>query len=196
MTQSRRGSYTPFNTSTNTYGQAGVITLMQESDKSTFMHESSHVWLDFHTRLGMDIADKFDRGDQLTAGEKEFLRTLGGFFKWGQQEGKISLGVDDTPESVMRAVRSWASLSIDEQRGMHELFAEGFERYLLDGYFPSYEVKDLFKKFKSWLLGFYKSLARQPNPISPEVKKLYDLLFVSEQEVADAEVAAGKIKPL
>ena len=192
--QDRRGSYTPFNTSTNTYGQAGVITLMQESDKSTFMHESSHVWLDFHTRLGMDIADKFDRGEQLTAGEQEFLRTLGGFFKWGQQEGKVSLGVDDTPESVMRAVRAWANLSIDEQRGMHELFAEGFERYLLEGYFPSYEVKDLFQKFKSWLLGIYKSLARQPNPISPEVKKLYDLLFVSEQEVADAEVAAGMIK--
>ena len=192
--QDRRGSYTPFNTSTNTYGQAGVITLMQESDKSTFMHESSHVWLDFHTRLGMDIADKFDRGEQLTAGEQEFLRTLGGFFKWGQQEGKISLGVDDTPESVMRAVRAWANLSIDEQRGMHELFAEGFERYLLEGYFPSYEVKDLFQKFKSWLLSIYKSLARQPNPISPEVKKLYDLLFVSEQEVADAEVAAGMIK--
>ena len=190
----QRGSYTPFNTSTNTYGQAGVITLMQESDKSTFMHESSHVWLDFHTRLGMDIADKFDRGEQLTAGEQEFLRTLGGFFKWGQQEGKISLGVDDTPESVMRAVRAWANLSIDEQRGMHELFAEGFERYLLEGYFPSYEVKDLFQKFKSWLLGIYKSLARQPNPISPEIKKLYDLLFVSEQEVADAEVAAGMIK--
>lgn len=48
--QGRRGSYTPFNTSTNTYGQAGVITLMQESDKSTFMHESSHVWLDTKKR--------------------------------------------------------------------------------------------------------------------------------------------------
>ena len=191
--QDRRGSYTPFNTSTNTYGQAGVITLMQESDKSTFMHESSHVWLDFHTRLGMDIADKFDRGEQLTAGEQEFLRTLGGFFKWGQQEGKISFGVDDTPESVMRAVRSWANLSIDEQRGMHELFADGFERYLIDGNSPSPEVASIFKRFASWLKKVYATAMRMPNPISPEVKKLYDLLFISEQEAADAEVRAGMV---
>lgn len=191
--QDRRGSYTPFNTSTNTYGQAGVITLMQESDKSTFLHESSHVWLDFHTRLATDIADKFDRGEQLTAGEQEFLRTLGGFFKWGQQEGKISLGVDDTPESVMRAVRSWANLSIDEQRGMHELFADGFERYLIDGNSPSPEVASIFKRFASWLKKVYATAMRMPNPISPEVKKLYDLLFISEQEAADAEVRAGMV---
>ena len=192
--QQRRGSYVPANTSTNTRGESGIISLMEKSDKSTFLHESAHAWLDFDTRLAMDIADKFDRGEALTEGEQEFLRTLGGFFKWGQQEGVINLGVTDDPVSVMRAARTWSQISIQDQTAMHELFANGFERYMIDGSFPSLEVKNLFQRFKKWLLDVYKSVANQPKPISNEVKKLYDLLFVSEQEVNDAEIRAGMVK--
>lgn len=190
----RRGSYVPANTSTNTRGESGIISLMEKSDKSTFLHESAHAWLDFDTRLAMDIADKFDRGEALTEGEQEFLRTLGGFFKWGQQEGVINLGVTDDPVSVMRAARTWSQMSIQDQTAMHELFADGFERYMIDGSFPSLEVKNLFQRFKKWLLDVYKSVANQPKPISNDVKKLYDLLFVSEQEVNDAEIRAGMVK--
>lgn len=190
----RRGSYVPANTSTNTRGESGIISLMEMSDKSTFLHESAHAWLDFDTRLAMDIADKFDRGEALTEGEQEFLRTLGGFFKWGQQEGVINLGVTDDPVSVMRAARTWSQMSIQDQTAMHELFADGFERYMIDGSFPSLEVKNLFQRFKKWLLDVYKSVANQPKPISNDVKKLYDLLFVSEQEVNDAEIRAGMVK--
>ena len=190
----RRGSYVPSNTSTNTRGESGIISLMEKSDKSTFLHESAHAWLDFDTRLAMDIADKFDRGEVLTEGEQEFLRTLGGFFKWGQQEGVINLGVTDDLVSVMRAARLWSQMSIQDQTAMHELFANGFERYMIDGSFPNLEVKNLFQRFKKWLLDIYKSVANQPKPISNEVKKLYDLLFVSEQEVNDAEIRAGMVK--
>lgn len=194
LSQDRRGSYVPANTSTNTRGESGIISLMEKSDKSTFLHESAHAWLDFDTRLAMDIADKYDRGEALTEGEQEFLRTLGGFFKWGQQEGVINLGVTDDPASVMRAARAWSQMSIQDQTAMHELFANGFERYMIDGSFPNLEVKNLFQRFKKWLLDIYKSVANQPKPISNEVKKLYDLLFVSEQEVNDAEIRAGMVK--
>ena len=190
----RRGSYVPANTSTNTRGESGIISLMEKSDKSTFLHESAHAWLDFDTRLAMDIADKYDRGEALSEGEQEFLRTLGGFFKWGQQEGVINLGVTDDSTSVMRAARAWSQMSIQDQTAMHELFANGFERYMIDGSFPNLEVKNLFQRFKKWLLDIYKSVANQPKPISNEVKKLYDLLFVSEQEVNDAEIRAGMVK--
>ena len=194
LKQDRRGSFSPANTSTNTRGESGIISLMEKSDKSTFLHESAHAWLDFDTRLAMDIADKYDRGEALSEGEQEFLRTLGGFFKWGQQEGVINLGVTDDPASVMRAARAWSQMSIQDQTAMHELFANGFERYMIDGSFPNLEVKNLFQRFKKWLLDIYKSVANQPKPISNEVKKLYDLLFVSEQEVNDAEIRAGMVK--
>ena len=51
-----RGTYMPQNTS-DTNSMSGVMTLMQTRDKSTFLHESAHVWLDADTMLPNGIAD-------------------------------------------------------------------------------------------------------------------------------------------
>lgn len=51
-----RGTYMPQNTS-DTNSMSGVMTLMQTRDKSTFLHESAHVWLDADTMLPKGIAD-------------------------------------------------------------------------------------------------------------------------------------------
>lgn len=51
-----RGTYMPQNTS-DTNAMSGVMTLMQTRDKSTFLHESAHVWLDADTMLPKGIAD-------------------------------------------------------------------------------------------------------------------------------------------
>lgn len=51
-----RGTYMPQNTS-DTNSMSGVMTLMQTRDKSTFLHESAHVWIDADTMLPNGIAD-------------------------------------------------------------------------------------------------------------------------------------------
>ena len=56
-----RGTYMPQNTS-DTNSMSGVMTLMQTRDKSTFLHESAHVWLDADTMLPKGIADKVFTG--------------------------------------------------------------------------------------------------------------------------------------
>ena len=188
-----RGAYVPKNTSTNTLGASGLITLMENADKSTFMHESAHFFLDLDTLLASRLAEKYGRGEELTEGEKEFLTSLGGFFQWGQREGVIDLGVTDDIESVMRAAKTWAELSTNEQRAMHELFAEGFESYLMMGEAPSNSVRDLFNRFKEWLMDVYATATKQPRPISKDVKKLYDLMFATAQEVQEVETANGMI---
>lgn len=188
-----RGSYVPTNTATNTSGIAGLVTLMENADKSTFMHESAHFFLDLDTLLAGRIADKYARGEELTDGEKEFLTNLGGFFQWGQREGVINLGVTDDLESVMRAARQWSSLSMNQQRAMHELFAEGFESYLMTGQAPSNAVRSLFDRFKEWLMDVYATATKKPRPISKEVQKLYSLMFATQQEVADVDAANGMI---
>lgn len=190
----RRGSIVPRNAA-NTGGVATVMTLMEKADRSTFLHESAHVWLDMDTILARDLADKVARGEELTDGEKYFLRTLGGFFQWGQREGLIDLGVTDDIQTVMAAAVQWSKMTVEQQRGMHELFAEGFESYIIDGNYPSEEVKGIFGRFASWLRDIYRNATKKPHPISPEVRKLYDQLFLSEQEAADAEVRAG-LQPL
>ena len=190
-----RGGYTPSTTSTNTGSYAGTIELMEKADESTFLHESSHFFLDMDMAMAKRLSDKFASGESLTDGEKEFLTNLGGFLKWGQDEGVINLGVDDSVESVMRAAQAWANLSMDEQRAMHELFANGFEAYLMTGTAPNNAVRSIFSRFKEWLMDVYATATRKPRPISKEVQKLYSLMFATEQEVAEVE-AANSMLPL
>lgn len=190
-----RGTYHPINSINADKSLAGMIEMMETSDRSTFLHESAHAWLDIYTLLALAYVDKVQAGEQLTAGEMSFLRKLGGFFQWGQREGAIQLGVTDDVKSIVAGVQKWSGMTINEQRKMHELFAEGFESYLMTGEAPSNDLIDVFRKFRAWLLDVYSKLANSPKPLSPEVKKLYDLLFVSEQEAADAEARAG-LEPL
>jgi len=184
-----RGSYLPRNTAQQ-YRQS-VITLMECYDKSTFLHESAHAWLDLDTMIASDLADKIDRGEELTEGEQAFMKNLGGFFKWGQQEGVIDLGVTDDIKTVAAAARKWAKMDSAQQRGMHELFAEGFEAYLMEGLAPNKEMQSLFDQFKKWLIDVYSKLVRQPRPISKEVRKLYDLMFATEQQAEETQVRLG-----
>lgn len=186
-----RGSMMPSNAGDVRPGEGGVMTLMESADKSTFLHESAHAWLDADTMLAQDIADKVLAGGELTDGERAFLTNLGGFFRWGQQEGVLDLGVTDDLKTVAAAVRSWGAMPINDQRGMHELFAEGFESYLLEGVSPNAEMKTIFGRFKKWLMDIYAQATRQPHPISPEVRKLYDLMFATEQQAMETQQKLG-----
>lgn len=190
MQSGPRGMYMPQNTS-DTNSMSGVMTLMQTRDKSTFLHESAHVWLDADTMLAKNIAEKIKSGQEITDGEKAFLKNLGGFFRWGQSEGVIDLGVTDDISTVADAVIRWSQMTTNDQRMMHELFAEGFESYLLEGTAPNPEMRTVFGRFKKWLMDIYARATKQPRPISREVRKLYDLMFATQQQAQDTETRLG-----
>lgn len=190
MQSGPRGMYMPQNTS-DTNSMSGVMTLMQTRDKSTFLHESAHVWLDADTMLAKNIAEKVKSGQEITDGEKAFLKNLGGFFRWGQSEGVIDLGVTDDISTVADAVIRWSQMTTNDQRMMHELFAEGFESYLMSGTAPNPEMRTVFGRFKKWLMDIYARATKQPRPISREVRKLYDLMFATQQQAQDTETRLG-----
>lgn len=190
MQSGPRGTYMPQNTS-DTNSMSGVMTLMQTRDKSTFLHESAHVWLDADTMLAKNIAEKVKSGQEITDGEKAFLKNLGGFFRWGQSEGVIDLGVTDDTSTVANAVIRWSQMTTNDQRMMHELFAEGFESYLMSGTAPNPEMRTVFGRFKKWLMDIYARATKQPRPISREVRKLYDLMFATQQQAQDTETRLG-----
>ena len=190
MQSGPRGTYMPQNTS-DTNSMSGVMTLMQTRDKSTFLHESAHVWLDADTMLAKNIAEKIQSGQEITDGEKAFLKNLGGFFRWGQSEGVIDLGVTDDIATVADAVIRWSQMTTNDQRMMHELFAEGFESYLMSGTAPNPEMRTVFGRFKKWLMDIYARATKQPRPISREVRKLYDLMFATQQQAQDTETRLG-----
>lgn len=181
-----RGGYSPVNAIDANRAMGGLIRLMETADKSTFLHESAHAWLDIYTVLARDIAERRANGDELTDGERRFLQTLGGFFQWGTREGVLDFDITDE-DSVLLAAQEWAEMTLDQQRGMHELFAEGFEAYVMHGTSPSLAMTRIFTRFKRWLKDVYQMATKKPQPLSNEVRLLYDMLFVSESEATKAE---------
>lgn len=92
-------------------------------------------------------------------------------------------------------VRTWLGVksSADIKTRQHEKFARGFEQYLREGVAPSKELASVFAKFKQWLVAIYQTLKGLGEPISEDIKGVFDRMLVSEPQrtVIAPERAAG-----
>lgn len=84
------------------------------ANRSTFLHETGHMFLDMRTRIAVKLKAKKDSGVELTKGEQHLLDSLEVTMKW--------LGTD---------LDSFSKMSVDQQRPMHEKFAQTFVTFLL-----------------------------------------------------------------
>lgn len=77
-------------------------------------------------------------------------------------------------------------------RDAEEKFARGFERYMTDGTAPSKPLGRLFEKIAGWMRNVYASLRREAPDvnISPEMRGVYDSLFLGADVAQDAMQAA------
>ena len=148
------------------------ITLTPKADLSTFLHETGHFFLE----VTADIANQPDAPARIT-GDMDTL------LKW--------FGVE--------SLEKWNGMTLDQKRPYHERFAESFEEYLIEGKSPSIALQPLFRRFRSFLLNVYKTMAgfqkRATGPedvqLSDEVRQVFDRMLASEQEIAEAEEVAG-----
>lgn len=164
--QGARGEYDP---------AANVIRLFK-ADESTFVHEMSHFWL--KNLIDRVRAARLGSSAKLTAGQQRMSDLLMEFAKWAKAPGSEG--------SIFDFLDAWGKLDVDGQRAFHEKFAQGFERYLLEGKAPTENLASVFARFAAWLKECYRSVMHELPEISPEVAALYDRLFVSEEAVADA----------
>lgn len=144
------------------------IALLAESDLSTFLHETGHLFLE----MQIDIASRPGASDRVKAD----METV---FKW--------FGVTQ---------EEWANFDLDQKRPFHEKFAEGFEQYLFEGKSPSVELKQAFRAFKSWLKHVYKSMDRfLKNDLNDEVREVFDRMLATDEqiEIAQQEASLGPI---
>lgn len=146
------------------------VTLTKNANLSTFVHELGHHFLE----MTLDLASRPDASEALVHDRDTLLH-------W--------LGVPDT--------QAWRGMSVDEQRPMHEKFAESFERYLLDGKAPTLALQGVFNKVKGYMLGVYGSiksfLRANPNAggLSPEVRQVFDRMLASEDAIRETEQVRG-----
>lgn len=139
-----------------------TIALLKNADLSTFLHESAHFYLEV-------LADLAAQPNSPVAGDMQAV------LDW--------FGVKD--------LATWQGMSLNQKRPHHEKFARGFEAYLFDGEAPSVEIKGVFARFRTWLVNVYKSLADLNVELSDEVRGVFDRLLASEQQIQEAEAAAG-----
>lgn len=145
-----------------------VISLFEQANLSTFLHESGHFFLEV-------MADVAARGAQ-----PQVMDDMDALLRW--------FGVPD--------LGTWLAMTPDQQRPYHEQFARGFERYLLEGKAPARSLESLFATFRSWLVSVYRSLigsggadAALNVTISDEVRSVMDRMIASDEEIAEAQDA-------
>lgn len=149
-----------------TFTETGaVIELFEARNLSTFLHESGHLFLE-------EMIRNADRPDapQWMRDDKATIE------KWFATNGH-PIKDGHIPEAA------------------HELFARGFERFLMEGKAPSPALRKAFESFKSWLLQIYKSVARLNVPLTPEVSDVLERLLATETEIQEAR-QAQKIEAL
>lgn len=143
---------------------ASVITLLENADLSTFLHESGHFFL--------EVLNDLSKRDDAPVQVKQDMETL---MQW--------FGVE--------SVEAWNGMTLEQRREHHETFARGFEAYLFEGNAPSVELKGLFQRFRSWMLRVYQSLRSLNIELTDEVRGVFDRMLATEEQIREARIARG-----
>jgi hypothetical protein len=116
----------------------------------------------------------------------EFLHHLG-----DQADAPAALKTD------LAGIREWlgAKEGAAITREQHELFARGFEKYLMEGKAPSPVLRGAFERFKRWLVEIYKSDSALNVHLTPDVRQIFDRILASDDEIAAARAEVGADQP-
>lgn len=143
-----------------------LITLLKGADLSTFLHESGHFYLETLARLAASGTAPAD----LEADMQTVLDFMG--------QGD-------------KTAAEWLATPLDQRRDGHELFARGFEAYLMEGKSPSQELRGLFQRFRAWLTAVYRTISKLDVELTPEVRGVFDRMLASEAQITTAAQSAG-----
>ncbi|CAH0496607.1 acetyltransferase [Novosphingobium sp. CECT 9465] len=115
------------------------------------------------------------------------------------EELKADAALPDAPEQLKadwKAVQAWFSanghkVGKDIPVGAHELWARGFESYLMEGKSPSSALLKVFETMRAWMVGLYRRVQNLKSPISDDVRRVMDRLLATDQEIAEKSEAQG-----
>ena len=150
-----RGTYSP---------KSLTITLLENADLSTFLHETGHFMLEAMA----SVANSAEAPVRV----REDMATL---LKW--------FGVPD--------LQTWLAMDTNGKRPYHEKFAESFEQYLFEGKAPSKELQPLFQRFAAWFERVYQSLQQfmgsHNTQLTDEVRAVFDRMLATREQIAQKQ---------
>ncbi|GHU03562.1 hypothetical protein AGMMS49960_18130 [Betaproteobacteria bacterium] len=165
----KRGSFNP---ATNT------IRLLENADRSTFLHETGHFFLEMQANLANQLSGKAG-GDlnKLTLPQRMLFEEMNQALKWLKVPG---------------GMEGWNGMTPEQKRPYHEQFAQGFEAYLRTGKAPTPKMRDVFAKFKQWLTDLYRGLTDLKVKLTPEVRQMFSTMLGAEAVSKRQEALADK----
>lgn len=190
-----RGSFNPSDLITDQQGNpANVINIFESADKSTFLHESGHMWLEMLRSDASNYKGSFDKdwntvkdwwASNTSTIKAEAVRRA----KKDGDTASANAISSMSDAAVRRFIKSgdlrasgtnrWLSIS------MHEQFARGVEDYFARGEAPSVALADIMIEFALWIRGVYRRLTNSKLDVrfSPEVQKVMDRMLASDEEI-------------
>jgi hypothetical protein len=150
-----------------------VISLFESADRSTFLHETGHLFLESRRRLSLveDIPQQV----------KDDWKTV---TDW--------LDVSDLDFS-----KPFQGSDADRWRTAQEKWAAGFEQYLMEGNAPSPGLAHAFEDFKEWLSDIYRTAKNifyidergesRPAEITNEVREVMGRILTDERDLSRHE---------
>lgn len=126
------------------------------------------------------IISLFEGRDLSTA-----LHEMGHFFL------EVQRAVAEHPEASRATKEDWQKtlkwLGVEKSEDIgvdqHEKFARGMEVYLFEGNAPSHELRDMFRRFKGWMLRIYKEAKHLYAPVSDEMRHVFERMLATDQQI-------------
>jgi hypothetical protein len=150
-----------------------IIELFKSADRSTFLHEMGHLFLESRRRLSL-------AGD-VPRQVKEDWKTV---TKWLDVEN-----IDFSQPLQPHEAERW--------RSAQEKWAAGFERYFMEGKAPSPELTRAFEDFKEWLSDIYQAAKnvlhigergeKRPLEISNEIRDVMGRILARQEPEPEPE---------
>jgi hypothetical protein len=166
LNQTQRGAFNP---------DTRTITLLDNADLSTFLHETGHLFLE----LQFDLVSRLMQENHLVGStdmQKQLIKDTQTLLGWFGLDGET--GFDQ-----------WHALDFEQKRAYHEKFAVAFEKYLMEGKAPSLELARVFASFRQWLKDVYKYVVKYFDGVelTDEVRGVFDRMLATDEQIALAQ---------
>lgn len=166
-----------------------VIDLFTKANASTFLHESGHIYFEAVKQMAA-APDAPPQIREIWAAAKAGLYKLAdsAATRAGQRTDLAPITGDDVRALLDADLKGTTRKNRAAYIGLQEEWARQIEAYFMEGKTPNLELRSVFQKFKDWLRAIYENFSAlgMAEP-SAELKPVFDRIFATDQQIAEAE---------
>ena len=134
-----------------------IVSLFKGADASTVIHETGHYFVDTLVEEALANPDN----------------------KQLNNDARILL------EYAGTNLEAWRNGDVDSKRPAHEILANAFETYIMDGKAPSTKLRKALSRFSNWLKNIYSRIMRSEyaKDINDDVRGVFDRMLAPQEEI-------------